>query len=50
MLLASALLSQPFFFREIAGRDQILRLGLALLNHQNRITPTTTTNKIVSFI
>jgi hypothetical protein len=30
--------------------DQILRFGLTLLNHQNRITPTTMTNKIVSFI
>jgi hypothetical protein len=31
-------------------RDQILRLGLTLLNRQTRIAPTTTTNKIDSFI
>src|SRR5215469_8414615 len=30
--------------------DQILRLGLTLLNHQNKSAPTTATNKIVSFI
>jgi hypothetical protein len=30
--------------------DQTLCLGLTLLNHQTRIAPTTTTNKIVSFI
>jgi len=29
---------------------QILRLGLMLLNHQNRIAATTTTKRIVSFI
>ena len=32
------------------GADQILRLGLTPLNHQTRIAPTTTTNKIVSFM
>ena len=30
--------------------NQTLRLGLTLLNHQTRIAPATTTNKIVSFI
>jgi len=30
--------------------NQILRLGLTLLNHQNKSVPTTVTNKIVSFI
>jgi hypothetical protein len=28
--------------------NQTLRLGLTLLNHQTRIAPTTTTNKIIS--
>jgi len=36
--------------RKGSGRDQILRLGSTLLNHQIRTAPTTTTNKIVSFI
>jgi len=36
--------------RSPQGQDQILRLGLALLNHKPRIAPTTTTYKIVSFI
>src|SRR6516162_3996204 len=31
-------------------KDQILCLGLMLLNHKNRITPTTTTNKIINFM
>jgi hypothetical protein len=30
--------------------DQILRLGFAAFNHQTTIAPTTTTNKMVSFI
>jgi hypothetical protein len=30
--------------------DQTWRLGLTVLNHQTRIAPTTTTNKIVNFI
>jgi hypothetical protein len=30
--------------------DQILRFGLTLLNHQTIIAPTTTTNKMASFI
>jgi hypothetical protein len=32
-----------------AAPDQILRLGLTLLNHQTRTAPTTTTYKIISF-
>jgi len=36
--------------RSLHGGDQILRLVLMLLNHQNRIAPTTITNKIISFI
>ena|SRR6516165_4440819 len=31
-------------------KDQILCLGLMLLNHKNRIAPTTTTNKIINFM
>jgi len=42
--------SLEFNVSSLQGWDQTLRLSLALLNHKTRIAPTTTTNKIVSFI